>query len=86
MEVEIARPQSLEFQHVESETANETIERFEHVIEYCSNQDVDMQYEHGRVLLERPNDLYKYLKNNFQHAADILDMALLQKSMRDDDM
>ena len=53
----------LNFQHLETETADETICRFEVVVERCEQQGVriyDDQLE--RALLDQPNERYEHLK------------------------
>ena len=60
---EAAQMALLQFKHVETETANETIERFEAITEKCAQQGVPVD-DHllERMLLSQPNDRYTYLK------------------------
>ena len=76
----------LQFQHVETETANETIERFEAITEKCAQQGVAVD-DHllERMLLSQPNDRYTYLKKSYQHSKVKQDLQELFSSMRDDD-
>ena len=76
----------LSFTHMETETAEETISRFEAIVLKCEQQEVQI-YEHGleRALLDQPNDRYKPLKRSWQHARDKQDLQELFASMRDDD-
>ena len=56
---EAAQMALLQFQHVETEIANETIERFEAITEMCAQQGVavdDRLLE--RMLLSQPNNCY----------------------------
>ena len=56
----------LDFTHSESETANEMIERYETALQNCLDQgvvvDVNMRQ---RILIGRPAERYKFLKQNF---------------------
>ena len=76
----------LSFAHMETESADETISRFEALVLKCEQQEVQI-YEHGleRALLDQPNDRYKALKRSWQHARDKQDLQELFASMRDDD-
>ena len=83
---EAAQMALLQFQHVETETANETIERFEAITEKCAQQGVAVD-DHllERMLLSQPNDRYTYLKKSYQHSKVKQDLQELFSSMRDDD-
>ena len=53
----------LNFQHLETETADETICRFEAVVERCEQQGVRIyDDELERALLDQPNERYEHLK------------------------
>ena len=83
---EAAQMALLHFQHVETETADETIARYESVIEKCVQQGVatdDLLLE--RMILSQPNDRYMYLKKNYQHSKVKQDLQEIFSSMRDDD-
>ena len=52
-----------QFQHLEIETAEETISRFESVVAKCVQQKVRMEDDIlERQLLDQPNDWYVHLK------------------------
>ena len=55
----------LSFAHIETETAEETICRFEAIVIKCEQQEV-IVHEHmlERALLDQPNDRYKPLKRS----------------------
>lgn len=60
----------LNFQHMETESANETTERYEGIIEKCEKQGVKMEDDiQQRMLLARPNERYNLLKRLTQQAA-----------------
>ena len=66
---EAAQMALIHFQQVETETADETITRYEVVIEKCAQQGVatdDLLLE--RMILSQPNDRYMYLKKSYQHS------------------
>ena len=76
----------LNFQHLETETADETICRFEAVVERCEQQGVRIyDDEKERALLDQPNDRYEHLKKTWQHSKDKQDLQKLFTGMRDDD-
>ena len=53
----------LNFQHLETETADETICRFEAIVERCEHQGVRLyEGEKERALLDQPNDRYERMK------------------------
>ena len=81
-----AQKSLLSFAHIETETSEETISRFEASVIKCEQQEV-MVYEHmlERALLDQPNDRYKLLKRSWQHARDKQDLQGLSAAMRDDD-
>ena len=83
---EAAQMALLHFQHVETETADETITRYEAVIEKCAQQGVhtdDLLLE--RMILSQPNDRYMYLKKSYQHSKVKQDLQEIFSFMRDDD-
>ena len=83
---EAAQMALLQSQHVETETANETIERFEAITEKCAQQGVAVgDHLLERMLLSQPNDRYTYLKKSYQHSKVKQDLQELFSSMRDDD-
>ena len=65
----------LSFAHIETETAEETISRFEVIVIKCEQQDV-IVHEHmlERALLDQPNHRYTPLKRSWQHARDKQDL------------
>ena len=66
---EAAQMALLSFQHIETETANDTIERFESVIKECAQQGVSTTNQLlERMLLAHPNDRFVYLKKSYQHS------------------
>ena len=86
MGAEAAHMAFLQFQHVETETADETIERFEATIEKCAQQGVNPDAQMmERMILSQPNERYTYLKKSYQHAAVKQDLQQIFSSMRDDD-
>ena len=83
---EAAQMALLQLQHIETETAKETIEKYEAIIEKCAQQGVAID-DHllERMLLSQPNDRYTYLKKSYQHSKTKQDLQELFSSMRDDD-
>ena len=76
----------LHFQHIETETANDTIERYESIIEKCAQQGVDTPDQLlKRMLLAHPNDRYVSVKKSYQHSKVKHDLQELFSAMRDDD-
>ena len=83
---EAAQMALLHFQHVETETADKTITRYEAVVEKCARQGVatdDLLLE--RMILSQPDDRYMYLKKSYQHSKVKQDLQEIFCSMRDDD-
>ena len=77
-----------QFQHLEIETADDTITRFEAVVARCRRQNVRMDDDIlERQLLDQPNDRYVHLKRSWLHSrpGDRQDLEELFASMRDDD-
>ena len=70
MEKEAAHMALLQFEHTETESANETISRFEALVHKCRQQDVttdDKLLE--RMFLSKPNERYTFIKDNYMHSA-----------------
>ena len=56
----------LDFAHVESDTANEMIERYETTLQNCLDQGVTVDNNmRQRMLIGRPAERYKFLKHNY---------------------
>ena len=71
---------------METKTADQTIERFELVLETCHQQGVPVSDQlQLRMLLARPNDRYLSLKKIYQHISTKPDLDSIFASMRDDD-
>ena len=65
-EAETAHMLFLDFTHIEDESANETIERFEIVVKNCEDQNVVLsEHMQKRMLIGRPAEKYNYLKQNY---------------------
>ena len=77
-----------DFVRIESESVNETIERFETLIINCQDQDVALD-EHikKRMIIGRPAERHNFLKQNYLKApvATQPDLATLKKQLRDID-
>ena len=70
MERDVTKMLLLNFQHIETESTDETVERYEGVIEKCEQRGVKMEGDiHQRMLLARPNERYNLLKRLTQQAA-----------------
>ena len=83
---EAAQMALLHFQHIETETADETITRYEAVLEKCAQQGVDTNdLLMERMILSQPNDRYMYLKKSYQHSKVKQNLEEIFSSMRDDD-
>ena len=55
-----------QFQRVETETSDETIERYEAIIEKCAQQGVNLDaHMMERMILSQPNERYTYLKKSY---------------------
>ena len=87
-EAETAHMRFLDFAHVEGESANDTIERFETIVKKCEDQDVVL-HEHmiRRMLIGRPAAKYRFLKHNYLLApvATQPNLATLKAQLRDID-
>ena len=87
MEAELVNQLLNDFQHLEIESADTTIDRFEKILGRCNQQGVAVtERQKQRMLLSRPNQRYMYLKKNFEHADVKPSLASLYAKMRDDDM
>ena len=78
----------LDFTHIESETANETIERYETSLQNCLDQGVNVDVPtRQRMLIGRPSERYKFLKQNYllATAANKPDLEALKAQLRDID-
>ena len=86
MERDASQMLLLNFQHMETESANQTIERYEGIIEKCEEQGVKMEDDiQQRMLLARPNERYNLLKKLTQRSATSPSLHDLFQQMRDDD-
>ena len=84
---EAAQMALLHFQHINTETADETITRYEAVLEKCAQQGVDTDdLLMERMILSQPNDRYMYLKKSYQHSKVKHNLEEIFSSMRDDDV
>ena len=69
MEAENVQQLLNDFQHIETESADDTIDKFEQIIERCHQQGVPAtELQQQRIFLSKPNDRYIYLKKNFHHS------------------
>ena len=76
----------LHFQHMETETTDETISRYEAVVEKCVQQGVPIDEQLlERMILQLPNERYMYLNKSYQHSKVNQDLLEIFSSMRDDD-
>ena len=78
----------LDFAHIESETANEMIERYETTLQNCLDQGVVIDNNmRQRMLIGRPAERYKFLKQNYllATAATKPDLDALKAQLRDID-
>ena len=76
----------LHFQHMETETTDDTIARFESVLGRCVQQGVSVDDQLlERMILQLPNERYTYLKKSYQHSKVKQDLQEIFCSMRDDD-
>ena len=65
-EAEAAHMRFLDFAHIEGESANETIERFEMIVKNCDDQNVvPTEHMQKRMFIGRPAEKYNYLKQNY---------------------
>ena len=56
----------LDFAHIESETTNEMIERYETTLQNCFDQGVTVDNNmRQRMLIGRPAERYRLLKQNY---------------------
>lgn len=83
---ETAQKDFFHFQHLETETADETIARFDAIVEKCIEQGVIIDnHQLERQMLSEPNERYMFLKKNYQHALQKQDLHQICAAMRDDD-
>ena len=83
---EAAHMAFLNFEHVETETADFLIDRYEKAVQLCEQQGIPQSKEiQLRMLLARPSDRYGTLKTIFQHAPSKPDLESTFASMRDVD-
>ena len=78
----------LDFAHIESETANEMIGRYETALQNCLDQRVVVEINmRQRMLIGRPAERYKFLKQNYllATAANKPDLEALKAQLRDID-
>ena len=78
----------LDFAHVKSETTNEMIERYETALQNCLDQGVAVDaITRQRMLIGRPAERYKFLKQNYMlaTAANKPDLEALKAQLRDID-
>ena len=78
----------LDFTHLESETTNEMIERYETTLQNCLDQRVTVDANmRQRMLIGRLADRYRFLKHNFllSPAATRPDLDALKAQLRDID-
>ena len=79
----------LDFAHIESETANETIDRYETALQNCLDQGVVVDVKmRQRMLIGRPSERYKFLKQNYLLAtvANKPDLEAPKAQLRDIDI
>ena len=87
-EAEASLMRFLDFTHTESETANEIIDRYETSLQNCLDQGVVVDANmRQRMLLGRPAERYKFLKQNYLLAtpANKPDLEALKAQLRDID-
>ena len=78
----------LDFAHLESETADELIERYETALQRCTDEGVALDPNTRlRMLLGRPAERYKFFKQNFMltEAATRPGLEVLKAQLRDID-
>ena len=78
----------LDFAHLEGETANSTIDRFEIIVAFCTDQGVAADENlQKRMLLARPAERYAYLKQSYllSPTATRLDLIGLKAQLPDID-
>ena len=86
MEKEAAHMSFLQFEHIETESANETISRFEALVQKCRQQDVTTDIELlERIFLSKPNARYTFIKDNYMHSAIQQNLQQIYSSLRDID-
>ena len=86
MEKEAAHMALLQFEHIETESANETISRFEVLVQKCRQQEVTTDAELlERMFLSKPNERYTFIKDNYMHSAVQQNLQQIYSSLRDID-
>ena len=84
MEKEAAHMALLQFEHIETESANDTISRFEALVQKCRQQEVTTDNELlERMFLSKPNERYTFIKNNYMHSAVQQNLQQIYSSLRD---
>ena len=86
MEAEAAHMALLQFEHIETETADDTVTRFQAMVLKCRQQDVKTDDELlERMLLSWPNERHSFIKNNYPYSAVQQDLEQICSSLRDVD-
>ena len=86
MEKEAAHTALLQFEHIETESANETISRFEALVQKCRQQEVTTDNELlERMFLSKPNERYTFIRDNYMHSAVQHNLQHIYSSLRDID-
>ena len=69
MEAQTANKMLINFKHLEIETADQTIERYEKIVDKCPHQVlVISEQTKKRMLLQEVNNRYTYITKAYQHA------------------
>ena len=69
MEAQTANKMLINFKHLEIETADQTIERYEKIVDKCPQQVlVISEQTKQRMLLQEVNNRYTYITKAYQHA------------------
>ena len=86
MEAQAANKLLINFKHLEIETADQTIERYEQIVDKCLQQGlVISEQTKQRMLLQEVNDRYTYITKAYQHADTPYSLEKICALMRDDD-
>lgn len=87
MEAEAAHMALLQFEHVDTETAEDTISRFEAIVFKCKQQSIKTDGELlERMFLSRPNQRYNFIRDNYLHSAVQQNLDQIFTSVRDIDL
>ena len=87
MGAETAHTAFLQFQDVVTESADETVERYEAILEKYSQQGVHPEVHMVKPIIpSQPNEHYTHLKKSYQNAEVKPDLQRMFSSMRDDDV